>query len=919
MPRHLRGSLSLVVTVGLLTGAWARPARASELWVTPTQQQDIGGVGIASSAVWPASPIGAARFVWGIPNNLQTFQGAKVVLIPHAPGGAATLNVIICAAQNGQPVAGACAGPFPHAFTGVVNQLVEVDISADVATRVGAAGVNYLAVLAYTAPTTTTDHIVGLRFAFDPKLGATLFTGTQTIDGGNLDLDPSTASAGNILKNGTRFLHNQGGPGNLFAGLSAGNLGASTTNSTENTGLGFMALSANLFGARNTAVGAHALRDDPGGAYNTAVGWGAMQTNAGGGQNTALGAGALEFNTLGTNNTAVGFVTMHLNTGNGNTTIGMNGLANMSGGSFNTALGFQAGYNLMTGSQNLYVGNRGAATESDTTRIGDVQTRAFIAGVRGTTPANADAVPVVIDSLGQLGTVSPSGIATLATNTFGGTQTIDAGNLDLDNSTATTGSITKNGARFLHNFGTNNLFLGINSGNLTMTGQSNMAIGLNALTSNTTGVGNVALGGAALVLNSSGNTNTSTGGNSMGDNTTGSSNTATGNSALRHNVSGNENSAFGLSALFNTTTGSDNTAAGNHALRDNITGSGNTAIGYDADVAAGNLTNATAVGFGAIVDASNKVRIGNASVTLVETAGNLRVGAGSLVGCVQDGDGTVLTGTCISDARFKTDVTPFGSMLNRLVELEPVHFKWKAQEYPELQLGTAQSFGLIAQEAEKALPELVAENAQGHKVVKYHLLPLMLVRAMKEQQAVIERQAVEHASLKAQVASLASGRAPLQAEQSGGGAAAGRESAARLQRIEDRAEIELLLLNYGRHLDARDFKAYSQLFARDGVWEGGFGTVQGQAAIQAFMEKAMPGANTARNFHLLSNFVIEVQGDTATAWSRWQFVGPGPDGRPVLAQAGRYDDALVREDGRWKFKRRVAGNDLPLPRPAAPK
>jgi ketosteroid isomerase-like protein len=141
----------------------------------------------------------------------------------------------------------------------------------------------------------------------------------------------------------------------------------------------------------------------------------------------------------------------------------------------------------------------------------------------------------------------------------------------------------------------------------------------------------------------------------------------------------------------------------------------------------------------------------------------------------------------------------------------------------------------------------------------------------------------------------------------------------RLQRIEDRAEIEQLLLNYGRYLDARDFKSYSLLFARDGVWEGGFGTVQGPAAIQAFMEKSIPGANNAHNFHLLSNFIIDVQGDTATAWSRWQFVAPGADGKPVVAQAGRYDDTLVREDGRWKFKRRVAANDLPLPRPAAPK
>ena len=166
---------------------------------------------------------------------------------------------------------------------------------------------------------------------------------------------------------------------------------------------------------------------------------------------------------------------------------------------------------------------------------------------------------------------------------------------------------------------------------------------------------------------------------------------------------------------------------------------------------------------------------------------------------------------------------------------------------------------------------------------------------------------------------LAPDRASARQTKQGGANATSREAADRIQRIEDRAEIEQLLLNYGRHLDARDFKAYSQLFARDGVWQGGMGTVQGPAAIQAFMEKAISGPNTAHNYHLLSNFVIDVQGDTATAWSRWQFVAPGPDGRPVVAQAGRYDDELVREDGRWKFKRRVAANDLPLPRQAPQK
>ena len=137
------------------------------------------------------------------------------------------------------------------------------------------------------------------------------------------------------------------------------------------------------------------------------------------------------------------------------------------------------------------------------------------------------------------------------------------------------------------------------------------------------------------------------------------------------------------------------------------------------------------------------------------------------------------------------------------------------------------------------------------------------------------------------------------------------DATSRIQRLEDRADIERLLIEYGRTLDARDFKAYAALFAKDGVWSGGMGTVQGPAAIQTFMEKAIPGPNTAHNFHILSSFAIDVNGDTATAWSRWTFMVPGPNNTAVAAQSGRYDDTLVREDGHWKFKRRVASNDIP--------
>lgn len=137
----------------------------------------------------------------------------------------------------------------------------------------------------------------------------------------------------------------------------------------------------------------------------------------------------------------------------------------------------------------------------------------------------------------------------------------------------------------------------------------------------------------------------------------------------------------------------------------------------------------------------------------------------------------------------------------------------------------------------------------------------------------------------------------------------------RVRRMEDVEEIRRVLTDYGRFLDARDFASYGRLFAKDGEWVGGFGTVKGPAAIQAFMEKNISGPNTAHNYHVLSNFEIDVHGDTATAWSRWTFVVAGPDGKPSMAQGGRYDDVLVRENGHWKFQRRTAANDLPASGP----
>ena len=145
--------------------------------------------------------------------------------------------------------------------------------------------------------------------------------------------------------------------------------------------------------------------------YNTAVGELALHSLASGGVwNTAIGSWALLSDTSGACNAAVGSNAMHSNsTGTDNTAVGVQTLRDNTTGSRNTALGYLAGINLTTGSNNIDIANIGAADESSTIRIGSpAQTRTFIAGIREVTTANANAIPVLIDSYGQLGTTSSS-------------------------------------------------------------------------------------------------------------------------------------------------------------------------------------------------------------------------------------------------------------------------------------------------------------------------------------------------------------------------------------------------------------------------------------------------------------------------------------------------------------------------------
>ena len=112
---------------GVAIVAVTAPVHGDEIWVAPTAQADIGGLGVASNAIWPATPIGVVRLAWSIPDNLQALQGAKVAIIPASPaGGPTALHFYVCAAQNGNNVAGDCTGPFAQTFTSVAEEVAEV-------------------------------------------------------------------------------------------------------------------------------------------------------------------------------------------------------------------------------------------------------------------------------------------------------------------------------------------------------------------------------------------------------------------------------------------------------------------------------------------------------------------------------------------------------------------------------------------------------------------------------------------------------------------------------------------------------------------------------------------------------------------------------------------------------------------------
>jgi trimeric autotransporter adhesin len=136
-----------------------------------------------------------------------------------------------------------------------------------------------------------------------------------------------------------------------------------------------------------------------------------------------------------------------------------------------------------------------------------------------------------------------------------------------------------------------------------------------------------------------------------------------------------------------------------------------------SDNAAGTINRLT-------IAASGNIGIGEPN----PTAGKLVV-AGNVVA-----NGTTLT----SDRRFKTDIVPIDSSLSKVSKLQGVYYNWDRKKWPQKNFTEGKQIGLIAQEVEKVVPEVVNTDKEGYKSLSYDKLTAVLIEAVKEQQKQIE-------------------------------------------------------------------------------------------------------------------------------------------------------------------------------------
>lgn len=151
--------------------------------------------------------------------------------------------------------------------------------------------------------------------------------------------------------------------------------------------------------------------------------------------------------------------------------------------------------------------------------------------------------------------------------------------------------------------------------------------------------------------------------------------------------------------------------------------------------------------------------------------------------------------------------------------------------------------------------------------------------------------------------------------------------------MEDRVAIEELGAKYAQALDTADAELYAALFTPDAYIEVDGKPYKGHDAIMGLVRDIrqklgidkLPADAHGRRFgpirHLWSNLSVDLKGDHATSESYWTEIitngknGQGVGNPPSVLKMGRYEDELVKKNGRWLYNKRIISGDLQMARP----
>ncbi len=430
-----------------------------------------------------------------------------------------------------------------------------------------------------------------------------------------------------------------------------------------------------------------------------------------------------------------------------------------SGGNYNVVVGDEAGTDLTTGDENVAIGYA-ALDNSD---VGSFNTAIGKSALGN-------------DSKGSSSTAV--GNSALQTQNF--TSATDAFNSAFGFNAG--GAITT---------GVNNTLIGARAGDAFTDADRNTALGRSALTTDTLGSRSVAVGYGVLQnqnFTSATNVyNTAVGYDAGASVTTATENTLIGSLAGDALTTGGQNVAIGVNALGSETTSANNVAIGREALKTQNGAASNTAVGRTAGSAVTTGSSNTLIGIQAgasLTTGSNNLLLGHDAGRSGSPGGNITTHSNNVV----LGDENIaaiyaqVQTISASDERDKTDFTDLDLGLDFVKALAPVTYKWdKRSKYGDK---TADDYDLAAQTPDgthkedwldigfRAQEVIALEEAAGYKIsdktnlvsnltedgkqygLQYENFVPILVKAIQEQQALIESQAAAITDLTTRLTAL---------------------------------------------------------------------------------------------------------------------------------------------------------------------